>query len=435
MMALGRKSTPKSGASSERAPIPADLWVLIAGALLVALGFGLVAPVLPQFATSFNVGVTAATVVVSAFAFCRLIFAPVGGALIDRLGERKVYLTGLVIVALSTLATGLAQNYWQMLIFRGLGGLGSTMFTISAAALLVRLAPVDARGRVSSYYASAFLIGNIAGPVFGGLLGSLGMRLPFFIYAGALIVATAVVAIFLREGRRREPGSDTQEPMLMAEAMRQARYIGALAGAFANGWCSFGMRVAIVPLFAAQAFDNGAKIAGISLACFAVGTAAVVLFAGRLADSVGRKPLIVVGFLVTGVTVGTLGLVHDPWLFIALSVIAGMGGGILNPAQQAVVADVIGKERSGGKVMATYQMVQDAGTISGPIAAGVIVDKVGYDWAFAAAGAICVIVSIAWLGLPTVRPADRVPADEVNESEDPSAVPSESGRRGVDSSL
>src|SRR5690625_7934055 len=94
-----------------------------------------------------DVGVAAASVIVSAFAFFRLVFAPAGGALVSRLGERPVYLTGLVIVALSSLATAFAQSYWQLLLFRGLGGVGSTMFTVSAMALLVRQAPPANRGR------------------------------------------------------------------------------------------------------------------------------------------------------------------------------------------------------------------------------------------------------------------------------------------------
>ncbi len=55
----------------------------------------------------------------------------------------------------------------------GPGGIGSTMFTVSAVALLVRLAPASIRARVTAAYASAFLLGGIGGPVVGGLLGSL----------------------------------------------------------------------------------------------------------------------------------------------------------------------------------------------------------------------------------------------------------------------
>ena len=55
--------------------------------------------------------------------------APAGGALIQRLGEQTVYLTGLLVVAASSLATAFAQSYVQLLVLRGLGGIGSTMFT------------------------------------------------------------------------------------------------------------------------------------------------------------------------------------------------------------------------------------------------------------------------------------------------------------------
>ena len=166
---------------------------MLVAAFLIALGFGLVAPVLPQFATTFDVGATAAAVIVSIFAFMRLVFAPAGGALIVRLGERPVYVAGLLIVAASTAACAFAQDYWQLLVFRGLGGAGSVMFTVASMALVVRLAPPESRGRVSGAYASAFLIGNVCGPIVGGLLASFGLRVPFLAYAAALVLAALVV--------------------------------------------------------------------------------------------------------------------------------------------------------------------------------------------------------------------------------------------------
>lgn len=57
--------------------IPREIKVLIAAAFVIALGFGLIAPILPQFAKSFDVGVAAAGFIVSVFALTRLAFAPV----------------------------------------------------------------------------------------------------------------------------------------------------------------------------------------------------------------------------------------------------------------------------------------------------------------------------------------------------------------------
>ena len=68
--------------------------------------------------------------------------------------------------------------------------------------------------------------------------------------------------------------------------------------------------------------------------------------------------------------------------FFAASAAAGFGSGLLDPAQQAAVADIIGRGRSGGKVLAVFQMASDAGAIVGPVLAGLLADGLGYGWAF-----------------------------------------------------
>ena len=163
--------------------LPNEVWVLVAASFVIAVGFGIVAPALPTFAASFGVGITAASVVISAFAFMRLAFAPVSGRLVTRLGERSVYVWGIVIVAVSTGACAFAQKYWQLLVFRAVGGIGSTMFTVSAVALLIRLTPPAIRGRAAGLWATSFLLGNIAGPLVGGSLVAVSLRAPFVVYA------------------------------------------------------------------------------------------------------------------------------------------------------------------------------------------------------------------------------------------------------------
>jgi MFS family permease len=386
------------------ATLPREIWVLVAAAFVIAMGYGLVAPVLPQFARSFDVGVTAASVVVSVFAFFRLVFAPASGRLVTRLGERAVYITGLLIVALSTGVTAFAQSYGQLLVFRGLGGIGSTMFTVSAMGLIVRLAPPAARGRASAAYGTAFLLGNIGGPLLGGLLAEAGLRVPFLVYAAALVVAAGFVAVLLRpEALRPPPGTVPRPPMTLREGWAHPAYRASLASGFANGWSNFGVRVAIVPLFAAAALGAAPWAAGAALAAFAVGNAAALGTAGRLADSRGRKPLVILGLAVSGALTAVLGLTGDVVSLLAVSALAGVGTGMLNPAQQATVADVVGQERSGGPVLAAFQMATDAGQILGPVLAGLLVDHVGYGAAFALSGGISLAAAVLWLPAPETR--------------------------------
>ena len=378
--------------------IPREIWVLIASAFVIALGFGLITPVLPQFAQSFGVGATASSVVVSAFAFFRLVFAPAGGRLIARLGERPVYLLGLVIVAVSTGATAFAQSYWQLLVFRGLGGIGSVMFTVSAVALLVRLAPPSIRARVSSAYASAFLIGGIGGPVFGGVLGNLGLRVPFLVYAVALLVAAALVAELLGGASLRPPEGAAVLPVMTArEGWRDSAYRASVFSGFANGWANFGVRNAILPLFAVFAIVNEPWVAGMALAVFAAGNAVGLTVAGRFSDRVGRKPFIITGLVVSGVATAVTGFATNLPVLVLLSVVAGVGAGTLNPAQQASLADVVGRERNGGPALAAFQMSADSGAILGPIVAGLLIDNGSYPLAFGVTGLITLLAVLPWL--------------------------------------
>ncbi len=140
----------------------------------------------------------------------------------------------------------------------------------------------------------------------------------------------------------------------------------------------------------------GPEVAGISLAFFAGGTALALTVSGRLADSLGRKPLVLTGLAVNGAAMAGLGLTTDVVAFLAVSVIAGIGAGILNPAQQAAVADVIGNERSGGKVLAAFQMSTDTGAIFGPILAGLLVDAFSYGWAFGLTGVTALAAFLMW---------------------------------------
>lgn len=109
----------------------------------------------------------------------RLVGAPFAGLLVGKLGERRTYTAGILIVALSTGACALAVNYPQLILLRAAGGIGSAMFTVAATALLIKVSPPDARGRVASINSAGFLSGALLGPVFGAFVAGFGLRAPF----------------------------------------------------------------------------------------------------------------------------------------------------------------------------------------------------------------------------------------------------------------
>lgn len=383
--------------SEETARLPREVWVIVAANFVIALGYALVAPALPAFAKSFNVSLTAASAVVSAFAFARLAFAPVSGRLVSVIGERRVYLIGLLIVAVMTGACAFATAYWHLIAFRTVAGIGSTMFTVSAIGLMIHLTPAPLRGRASGLWGTSFLLGNLTGPLIGGGLIAISLRAPFLVYAGALLVAIAIVWAFLRHSTLiAGNGDDAVSPLALRVALRHRTYLAALASSFANGWTAFGVRMALTPLFILEVLHREPAFAGTAFAVFAAGNVAMLLLSGKLSDSVGRKPIMLAGLVLAAVGTIWTGFTTSVAAFLIATVVAGLGTGLLAPPQQAAVADILGSKARGGQVLAVFQMTLDVGAVIGPLVAGLLADQVSFGFAFGVAGVLYLLAALAW---------------------------------------
>jgi MFS transporter, ACDE family, multidrug resistance protein len=387
-------------ADKAKPKLPREVWVLITANVVVALGYGVVSPVLPQYARNFGVSISAATFVITAFSLMRLVFAPASGLFVQKMGERRVYVSGLLIVAMSTGACAFAQTYWQLLLFRSLGGFGSAMFTVSSLGLMIRISPPDARGRVAGLFSSAFLVGSVGGPVLGSVTAGLGLAAPFAIYGVALLLAAGVVFVNLRHSSLAAPADDTEAPATLRIALRNRAFLAALFSNFATGWSVFGLRIALVPLFVTEVLHRGPRIAGLALATFAIGNVAAVIPSGYLSDRIGRRTLLIVGLTVSGVATVAVGLASSLTLFLAGALVAGAAAGMFTSPQQAAVADIIGSKARSGTAVATYQMMADFGAIVGSLAVGEIAQHLTFGAAFVISGAILLVGAIGWLLAP-----------------------------------
>ncbi|RJQ80730.1 MFS transporter [Pseudonocardiaceae bacterium YIM PH 21723] len=392
-----------SEADCTKTRLPRELWVVVGCSFLVALGFGVLAPALPAFASGFHVSTTAAAFVISVFALVRLVFAPTAGRLVSARGEFWVYVTGILIVAASTFAAGFAQTYWQLVAFRGLGGVGSAMFSVSAMSLLVRLAPVTVRGKATGMFNAGFLVGTVVGPAFGTVLVAGSLQLPFIVYTVMLVIAAAAAALALRHSVLA--AVDTSgSPIGFLEAVRHRTFTAAVGSNFATGAAVFGLRMALLPLFVIAVLHRDLTMAGLGLTVFAIGNVAFLTFSGRLTDTWGRKPLAVSGLVILAVGTALTGFATTAPSFLVICVICGMGSGLLAPAQGAAVADVVGNRGNGGPALAGFQMSADVGAILGPLIAGVLVDQLSYQAAFALTALVLALAAVLWLIAPETLP-------------------------------
>jgi MFS family permease len=385
--------------------LPREVAVLSAVAFSVALGFGFVAPAIPLFAREFGVGRAAAGAVVSVFALMRLTSALGSGRLVNRYGERVILATGIGIVAVSSVLAGLAQSYSQLLILRGIGGLGSAMFSVSAASLLIRVVRQEQRGRASSLWYSGFLFGGIAGPALGGFVTSVSIRLPFFLYAGTLAMAGTIGLLALRNTPLAERSAATGDAVLpLGAALRLPAYRAALSAQLGNAWAVLGVRSAIIPLFVVEALQRSPTWTGIGFVLVAAFDAAVLFPGGRFADRRGRRPVLLAGLVLSGSAMVLLALPPALATYLAAMVLFGLGSGLLSVAPSAMLGDVVGGR--GGTVVAAYQMSGDLGVVVGPVVAGRLVDTFSYEAAFAASAAVLGLAALVALRAPeTLRPA------------------------------
>jgi MFS family permease len=335
----------------------------------------------------------------------RLVGAPPAGMLVQRWGERRVYVSGLLIVALSTGACAFAQTYWQLLVFRSLGGLGSAMFTVSSLGLMIRLSPADARGRVAGLFSSGFMVGSVGGPILGSLTAGFGLSAPFVIYGSALLVAAAVVFISLRNSVVVDQADEQAgTPVSFGAVIRHRAYQAALFSNFATGWASFGLRIALVPLFVVEVLGRGPGAAGLALTAFAVGNISVVIPSGYLSDRLGRRKLLIFGLALAAVSTALVGFTTSMPVFLAAAYVAGAATGVFVSPQQAAVADVVGNKSRGGTAVATFQMMADLGSIGGSLLVGLIAQHTSFGWAFLISGVILGVAAVGWIFAPETRP-------------------------------
>ena len=426
------------------AGLPRDVAVLSFVAFAVALGYGIAAPALPVYARTFGVSAFLASTVISGFALMRLLTAAPAGLMVDRWGERRIMSIGIWVVAGSSLLTALSQSFSQLLVLRGVGGIGSSMFTVSAMALLLRTAGPDQRGRASGAFQAGFLFGGVAGPAIGGAVVGISIRAPFVVYGVTLVVAGLLAVRFLSRDPQEaaggtaapspaqpqpeaealsqpEPEADgapqpqpeaqpQPRPASLGRALRSAAYRAALMANLSSGFIVFGLRISLVPLFVTEGLEQGVGLVGLGFLSAAAIQAVSLIPAGRWTDRAGRRGSMLMGAGTMTVSMLLLALDTGSVGFLLAMAASGLASAFLAPASAAVVGDVT-RGLSGGRVVSAYQMVGDLGGILGPLIAGALADAAGFEWAFAA-GVVVGLITMAFIAVmpETLRKAEPAPA-------------------------
>ena len=385
------------------AEFPREVGVLVFASFFVAVGFGIIAPTIPLFARSFGVNNAQVGAIISAFAFARFGSGLISGKLVDHFGERLVYSVGIGFVSLTSFAAGMAHNYEQLLFFRAIGGLGSSMFSVAAGSILLRAVDDDHRARAQSLYNGSFLIGMMAGPVVGGALSGISLRAPLLIYGVLLIGASTSGAVLLRNSTlaAKPTAQQEREAITIKSALALKPYRIALVISFCTSWVLFGMSRSVLPLFMVEDIKVSPSFMGLGFTLTTIIQGALLLKAGKLSDLKGRRYSALLGTSMVSLFALTLVFTTAPWMFIAASAIVGVGGAFLSTTPSSIVGDVL--EGKGGQVIGLFQMSGDAGAMVAPLILGTISDHSGYRPAFALSALLMAGAMLVAIKLPETR--------------------------------
>jgi len=204
------QSAQKAGAADEAhvPPRRAAVAFILITVLLDIMAMGIIVPVFPALVTEFVGGDTpyAAELVglfFTVWALMQFLFSPLAGALSDRFGRRPVVLISNFGLGASYLMTALAPTLGWLFVARVTSGI--TASSISAAsAYIADVTPPEKRASAFGLIGVAFGLGFVLGPALGGILGSIDLRLPYWVAAGLSFANAAYGMFILPESLARE---------------------------------------------------------------------------------------------------------------------------------------------------------------------------------------------------------------------------------------
>jgi MFS family permease len=189
-------------------------------------------------------------------------------------------------------------------------------------------------------------------------------------------------------------------------ALRSRAYLAALLANLAVGWVFYGMRSALLPLYISRHLHQSAGWTGLAFLLSALVQALALLRAGRICDTWGRKPALLLGAGVSILSVAAFTLPISPGVFLVPLLTLGAGGALMATAPGALVGDVaVGRNET---IIALFAMVSDFGGIAGPLVSGWLTDAVSFSAAFWLACAIMASGFAVTLTIGRGRPQERV---------------------------
>jgi DHA1 family tetracycline resistance protein-like MFS transporter len=347
--------------------------------LIDVLAFGLIIPVLPHLIQDFVGGDTTHAaywvgIFGTVFAAIQFFSSPIQGALSDRYGRRPVILLSCLGLGLDFCFMALAPALLWLLVGRVISGITSASFT-TANAYVADITPADKRAKSYGFLGAAFGLGFIVGPLIGGWLGAINLRLPFWFAAGLALVNFCYGLFVLPESLppdKRASIFDWSHANPLGSFVLLKRYpqvFGLAAVVFLANMAHY-VYPSIFVLFADYQYGWGPREVGWVLA--AVGVFSVIVQAGlvgRIVNALGERRALLFGLACGVIGFAIYGVANVGWIFLIGIPVSALWG-VAGPSTQALITRQVGSDVQGRIQGALMSLVSLAGIIGPAIFAG-----------------------------------------------------------------
>jgi DHA1 family tetracycline resistance protein-like MFS transporter len=361
---------PHSPTSQPRRAALAFIFVTV---VLDMLALGMIVPVLPKLVESFLAGDTARAARVyglfgTVWALMQFVFSPVVGALSDRFGRRRVILLSNLGLGLDYLLMAWAPTLGWLFAGRVISGITAASVP-TAAAYIADVTPPEKRAGAFGLLGAAFGLGFVLGPAAGGLLGSIGPRLPFWVAAG-LSLANALYGLLvlpesLAPERRSAFAWRRASPVGSLVLLRRHPELLGLAAASFLGYLAHEVLPSTFVLYTGYRYGWDERTVGLSLA--AVGVCSGLVQGGLVRPVVrrfGERRALGAGLVFGAAGVALFGLAPTPtlfWLGIPLMSLWGLSG----PSTQGLMTRRVSSSEQ-GQLQGAHGSLRAIAGLAGP---------------------------------------------------------------------
>jgi len=377
--------------------------------LIDMMSIGLIIPVLPALVGEFTGSQADQAfwygVMTFAFGLANFFASPFLGALSDAHGRRPVLLLGFCGMAVSFLATAVATAMWMLVAVRLVSGAMQANMSVGNA-YVADITPPEERARRFGMLGAMFGLGFILGPVMGGLLGAIDLRLPF-LAAGSLAMINLLYGYFvlpesLPAERRRAFHWKAANPVSSLRGLAQLKGARPLVAVIAcTGLAQFVLYTCWV-LYTTFKFGWGPLENGWSLA--AVGIVSVIvqgLLLGRLLRWFSPRRLAVLGLVSSTLAYAMWGAASQGWMMFAV-IFANLLGATVAASVHSIISGAA-DARSQGQALGAVGGLNSLMAVLAPVLGAPLLSMVSHlpkgDWRIGAPFYFCAALQAAALVL------------------------------------